>query len=255
MFGLKPKLPISEEDRQWVDEGFNRLARLLGRNRMLQAEMVLPDAEHFPDVYDKSEAAAEKMFLRICVYMQVDPSQIELEIFPDELKELKSMMPYWGTGKEGGAAGLYFHPEDEAKKIVVALKHSQLEEPMELAATITHELSHVILLGGGLMDRSVQDMEPLTDLTTVFLGMGIFNANCAVRFKQWQNDRKRGWSMSRLGYLSEEIFGYALAKFAHERGERAPKWTRHLATNPRSYFKKSAAWLEENETATRKPIG
>jgi hypothetical protein len=253
MFGLTPKLPISEQDRQWVDAGFMRLSRLLGRNRMLQTEIVLPDAEHFPDLYDKSEAAAEKMFLRICGYMQVHPGQINLEVFPDEIKELKSIMPYWGGDKEGGAAGLYFHPEDESKKIVVALKHSQLEDPMALAATIAHELSHVILLGGKLMERSIKDMEPLTDLTTVFLGMGIFNANCAVRFKQWQDNRKIGWSMKQQGYLPEEVFGYALARFAHERDERAPKWTKYLSTNLRSYFKKSVAWLEENEKV--KPIG
>ena len=72
MFSFKPKLPIFDEDRQWGDEGFNRLSRILGRNRMLQATAVQPDAEHFPDPYDKSNIAAEKMFLRICGYMQVD---------------------------------------------------------------------------------------------------------------------------------------------------------------------------------------
>ena len=55
MFGFKPKLPLSDEDRQWVDNGFNRLSRILGRNRMLEAEIILPDAEHFPDRYDKSD--------------------------------------------------------------------------------------------------------------------------------------------------------------------------------------------------------
>ena len=254
MFGFKPKLPVSDEDRQWVDEGFHRLSRILNRNRMLQATVVQPDAEHFPDPYDKTEAAAEKMFLRICGYMQVDPSRLELEFFPDELKEMKSLLPYWSSKKEGGAAGLYFHPEDESKKMVVALKQSQLDDPLALAATMAHELSHVILLGGGLMDHSLKDMEPMTDLTTVFLGMGIFNANCAVRFKQWQSDRMQGWSMRHLGYLPEEVFGYALARFAHERNERDPKWVKHLSTNLRSYFKKSAAWLQENARAAGKPI-
>jgi hypothetical protein len=37
MLGFKPKLPVSNEDRQWVDDGFHRLSRLLGRNRMLAA--------------------------------------------------------------------------------------------------------------------------------------------------------------------------------------------------------------------------
>jgi hypothetical protein len=255
MFGFKPKLPLSDEDRQWVDNGFSRLSRILGRNRMLQAKLVLPDAEHFPDHYDKSESAAEKMFLRICDYMQVDPSQIELEVFPDEIRELRTLLPYWRGSKEGGCAGLYVHPDDESSKMVVAIRHSQLDDPLALVATIAHELGHVILLGGGRMDHSTKDMEPMTDLLTVFLGFGIFNANCSARLLKWQNERKQGWSMKRLGYLPEEIFGYALARFAQERGERRPRWTAHLSTNVRSYFNKSAAWLESNEKISSQPIG
>ena len=253
MFGLKPKLPVSDEDRLWVDNGFNRLSRMLGRQRMLQAKLVLPDAEHFPDPYDKSESAAEKMFCRICGYMKVDRSLIDLEIFPDETEGLSQMLPYW-RGSHNGCAGLYVHPDDESKQMVVALRNSQLDDPLALVATLAHELGHVILLGGGLMEHSVKDMEPMTDLLTVFLGFGIFNANSAARFLKWQNDRKQGWSMSRLGYLPEEIYGYALARFAHDRGERRPKWVEHLSTNVRSYFKKSSAWLENNENASSKPI-
>jgi hypothetical protein len=61
--------------------------------------------------------------------------------------------------------------------------------------------------------------------------------------------------MQRLGYLPEEIYGYALARFAHERGERRPKWADYLSTNMRSYFKKSAEWLEYKERVSKQPIG
>ena len=82
---------------------------MLGRHRMLQAKLILPDAEHFPDPYDKSESAAEKMLCRICDYMNVDRSQIDLEtLFPDETEELKEMLPYW-KGSHNGCAGLYVH--------------------------------------------------------------------------------------------------------------------------------------------------
>jgi hypothetical protein len=53
--------------------------------------------------------------------------------------------------------------------------------------------------------------------------------------------------------MPEEIFGYALARFAHERGETRPHWTKHLSTNLQSYFKKSAAWLDGN-VISNKPI-
>jgi len=253
MFGLRAKLPVSDDERQWVERGFERLSHMLGHQRMLHVRVVLPDAEYFPDPWDKSEAAAEKMFCRICDFMKVRRSQIDFEVFPDEAAELSTLLPYW-RGNHGGCAGLYVHPEDESKRMVVALKKSQLEDPLTVVATLAHELGHVILLGGGFIDHDVKDMEPMTDLLTVFLGFGIFNANCAARFRQWQNDRKQGWSMQRLGYLPEEVYGYALAWFAQQRGEHRPEWTKHLSANVKTYFRKSAEWLEREQRAIGKTV-
>lgn len=251
---FRPSIPISEEDRQWVESGFDRLSRILGYHRMLEVSVILPDIEHFPDPYDKTSAAAEKMFSRICRYMKINRDIIDLEVFPDVTSELGKLLPYWSSD-HGGCAGIYFDPEDESKKMVVALRQSQMEDPLAVVATLAHELGHVILLGGGLLDRNTKDMEPLTDLLTVFLGFGIFNANCAARFRQWHADRKQGWSMQRLGYLPEEVYGYALARFAKERGEHRPRWAAHLSTNVRSYFKKSVAWLDYQKITSSKPIG
>jgi len=58
--------------------------------------------------------------------------------------------------------------------------------------------------------------------------------------------------MQRLGYLREEIYGYALARFARERGEAKPEWVKHLSTNVRVYYRRSHGWLKEN--AGPKPI-
>jgi hypothetical protein len=213
---------------------------------MLHAKVVLPDAEHFPDPYDRSITAAEKMFRRICEYMEVDRKRIDFEVFPDGTGELRELLPYWQSS-QGGCAGLYVHADGEKDRMVVALRHSQMEDPFVVVATLAHELGHVILLGGGLLEPGARDMEPLTDLLTVFLGFAIFNANCAARFRQWQNSHTQGWSMRRLGYLPEEIYGYALARFAQERREQRPSWASYLSTNVRSYFKSSSQWLQAED--------
>ena len=131
--------------------------------------------------------------------------------------------------------------------MVVAIRSTQLKDPLALVATLAHELGHVILLGGRLIDPKTPDHEPMTDLLTVFLGLGIFTANSAGRFKQFQDNRRQGWSMQRLGYLPEEVFGYALARFAAERGEQKSEWAKHLSTNVRAYFKQSRAWLIKHD--------
>lgn len=161
------------------------------------------------------------LFQRVCGYMQVDERRIDLEVFPDEANELSAVVPFWRADM-GGAAGLYISATDESR-LVIAVRSSKLNNPLAVVATMAHELAHVILLGGNLVDRESQDMEPLTDLTIVFLGLGIFTANAAAQFEQHQDGRSQGWSMQRLGYLSEQMYGYALVKFAFERGGKTAR--------------------------------
>jgi len=247
MFGFRPKLPVVDQDRQWVDDGFTRLEKILGRDRMLRATVILPTPEYFPDPYDKTPETAEMLFQRVCAYMEVERRSIDFEIFPDETEELQKILPYW-RGKSGGCAGLYTHDgpskdESSKRRMLVAVRSTQLKDPLSLVATLAHELGHVILLGGRLMEPQTPDHEPMTDLLTVFLGLGIFTANTAARFLQYQDENRQGWSMQRLGYLPEEVYGYALAKFAAARGEGRPKWVRHLSTNVRAYYKSSRAYV------------
>ena len=257
MFGFSPKLPISEEERQWIDDGFHRLKRMLGARRILEAPVVLPIAEHFPDPYDRTWASVEMLFQRVCGYMQVDRSTIELEVLTDGTRELKSLLPYW-RGDSAGCAGLYTHDQtstqgENAKGMVIAVSEAHFDDPLIVVATLAHELGHVILLGGGLIRPDVEDHEPLTDLLTVYLGLGVFTANSAARFRQYQHERRGGWSMRRLGYLPQEAFGYALAKFAAERGEIKPEWAKHLTPNVRAYYKSSRAWLAKLLTSENAP--
>jgi hypothetical protein len=263
VFGFSTKLPVSEEERQWVDEGFRRLEKLLGHRRLFEAKVILPTPEYFPDPYDESTRGVEALFKRVCSHMHVDRSRVQLEIFADETEELRSILPYW-QGSSGGCAGFFSHdptpssgPTGDEALMLVALRSTQLKDPLSLVATMAHELGHVILLGGGLMSPETADHEPLTDLLTVFLGFGAFTSSAARRFKQFQDERRYGWSLHRLGYLEEEVYGYALAKFADARQEEKPDWTKHLSTNVRSYFKRSQAWLTKNKfkVITAKPIG
>jgi hypothetical protein len=261
MLGFSPRLPINDDERLWVDQGFRRLETMLGRRRMLEAKVVLPTAEDFPDFYDKTASSAELLFRRVCGYMRVDRNRVELEIFPDETEQLRSMLPHW-SGQSSNCAGFYTDgnrsdSNEGETHMLVALRSTQLHDPMTLVATMAHELGHVILLGGGLMTAKTSDHEPMTDLLTVFLGLGMFTANSAARFKQFQDERRAGWSMNRLGYLSEEVYGYALARFAAERQESKPEWRKWLCTNVQAYFKRSLAWLAHNPdyTAIVKPIG
>lgn len=241
MFGFRAKLPVTDQEKEWIERSLERFCSLLGSRRMLQAQVLLPLPEHFPDFYDGSFTAVEQMLLRLCRHMGVDGSHIQLEIGVDEDAELKGVLPFWG-GSRDGWAGLYFHPTEDGR-ITIAVKETQVKAPDALIATLAHELGHVLLLNGNLIDAEAEDMEPLTDLITVFLGVGVFTANAAGRFQQHQDNYTQGWSMNRQGYLSEQMYGYALAKFGEYRGEKDPAWEKYLSTNVRAYCRQSRKWL------------
>jgi hypothetical protein len=83
----------------------------------------------------------------------------------------------------------------------------------------------------------------LTDLLTVYFGAGILTANAVFQFSQWQDGNVGGWNVSRQGYLSEPLFGYALACFSWYRGDVVAPWRRHLRENIAYYFDDSMHFL------------
>ena len=159
MFGFSAKLPVNADERQWIDEAFDRLKRMLGAQRMSEAYVVLPTAEHFPDPYDRTRASVEMLFERVCGYMQVHRSTIELEVLTDKTRELKDLLPYW-RGGSGGCAGLYTHDRSglqgqNATGMVIAVSEAHFDDPLIVVGTLAHELGHVILLGRGLIRPDV----------------------------------------------------------------------------------------------------
>lgn len=114
-----------------MDEGFARLETILGRSRLLEAKVILPDAEHFSDAFDGSDASVEKLINRICEYMQIDHARIKLEIFPDEADELRENS-LWSIHTDR-PAGIYFGHEsvmEEDGRVVIALNNSVLKDPI-----------------------------------------------------------------------------------------------------------------------------
>ncbi len=123
-----------------------------------------------------------------------------------------------------------------------------------MVATIAHELAHVILLGEGRLDPEYVDHESMADLLTVFYGLGIFNANSVFSFEQWTNNQAQGWRAERRGYLTEEMFGYALALFAYARNESKTEWSSFLNVNVRTYFKNGFKYLTKTGDTTVKRL-
>src|SRR5271154_4575071 len=116
MFGFsKPTLPVLQEEQEWIDRSFCRLASLLGSHRLLNATVMLPTAEHFPDPYDRSEVSLNCVSSRVAKAMHLDPEEIEVMLFETTHAATRSLAPFYSGSSPSTAGGLYLHnPEQRA---------------------------------------------------------------------------------------------------------------------------------------------
>ncbi|HET6249370.1 MAG TPA: hypothetical protein VFE47_16860 [Tepidisphaeraceae bacterium] len=223
--------------RQWIERRWRWLTDEFGSDVMIDAPNVLPSEEFFPDKYDRSDDAVRTLTRRVCQYMGVEASQIDLQFYNNLRRPY--LVNEAGDGI-GEAVGTY-HQGDS--RFVVRLERSAFEQPMALVATIAHELAHVRLLGEGRIGRDEFDNELLTDLTTVFMGMGIFRANSPgyhlARSAHWP-----GTDVPKPEYMTTPMYGYALAYRCWLREEPLPKWRRHLGPGVRAEFKQALRFLQ-----------
>ena len=231
-----PPEPLEPIARSWIEEHLTWLAEQFGKERLIQAPIIEPTPEFFPDRYDGSPDSARAMFERICGYMEVAPSLVDLQIF-DESNRL------WLVNDKGdylpGAAGTY---QEGEQAFVIRLEGDQLSSPTELAGTIAHELSHLRLMGENRCDPEAFDNELLTDLTATFFGFGIFLINAP---RHWPSQLSY-WpktNVRRPEYMTLPMFAYALALIAEVRFEENPKWLRHLYRDARSEFCAAQCYL------------
>ena len=243
MAWLTAKCPVSVQAERWIQDSLRWLLAEFGGDA-LNGEVLLPESVFPPGSFSGTEAGLRPLLQRLCTRVGVDIDAIQVDLSDDpDIPDLGPSSPI--VSQFSGAAG---HFQWDGGVPVVALRRHQLRDPVALAATLAHELAHVRLLTERRVDRTRKDHEQLTDLATVFFGLGVFTANAAFDFSKSQY----AWQTSRLGYLGEELFGYSLACYAHLRGEKDPSWARALDANPRAYLRKGLRYLSQRESS-RKP--
>jgi hypothetical protein len=237
MAWLAARCPVSAKAQGWIEDSLQWLREEFG-GAALNGEVVQPGSMFPPGSYSGTEADLHVALRRLCTRMSVKLDAIRVDLSDDpDVPELGPRVPI--VSQFSGAAG---HFQRDGDMFVVAVRRRQLRDQVALTATLAHELAHARLLGEQRIDPGRKDQEQLTDLTTVFFGLGVFTANAAFDFSQ----SEFGWKTSQLGYLGEALFGYALAYYAHLRGEEDPPWARALDTNPRVYMHKGLRFLRSD---------
>ncbi len=243
------KCPVDAETKEWIEESFNWLTGELSAETLLANVAVLPTPEYFPDPITGKPRDIRRFLERVCAYMDIDPKEVEIHIYSKAM-ELQAGRPV--SDQIGHPQFLY---KKQKGKFNLRLEAAQAAKAETLVAAIAHELAHVILIGENRLDRARADHEPMADLLTVFYGVGVFSGNCAFSLAQGRNAEYHAGPHFRNDYMTEEMYGYALALFAHARGEAKPAWARYINTNVRHYFKQGLKYLVKGGETKVNPIG
>ena len=130
---------------------------------------------------------------------------------------------------EGNTAFIHYNPQ-------------LLSKPENLVATFVHELAHFLIDDLGDPPGGAELHEHATDCAAVYLGFGVFLANGARNFAQFQDAGMHGWQSDASGYLSENALVTALAIFNRQYGFEASP-TPFLKDYLRNDYTKVASYI------------
>jgi hypothetical protein len=79
---FSPQCPLDTWEKTWAETRMRWLAQRLGIDRMLRADVILPTDDYFPDPYHGTAEDVRRLLDRLCVYLDIDPLKVELEVCP-----------------------------------------------------------------------------------------------------------------------------------------------------------------------------
>jgi hypothetical protein len=232
-----PKLPIDADELEWQLATFKWLGREFGPAG--NAPLVLPTPQTFPPTRRQGHGRIEDLFAAV-------KAAAGLADWPCELRPGAGERPAQvGTGlllRHLGApppCGTFMvEGEDGARRVVITYNPSLAGDTTAMIATFAHELGHYLMSTAKTAPPGGWELHELhTDIAAVYLGFGVFLANSARTFSQFQSAGEMGWSSRSQGYLSEGALVTATAIFSRLAGrdplEAAPWLKDYLRTDLR----------------------
>ena len=320
---IPPACPVGPAQRAWIEKSVRWCAEQFGEEVARRA-VAVPTLDFVPEQYVASDAQVRELFERVSGLMGVDAGRIDFALLDrledgsgNGLKSRSGGGPGSGPGSGPGGErrpspdpglGVGVGPDPPVRRTVgryrrrdlrlrllglklfwpgrgrIEVERGQAANPNMFVAIIAHELAHERLIGEGRVTTADPDHERLTDLLTVYFGLGVFTANAAWGFARSPRDRLhepepyaqepgatlpagaapvrpaavgagRGQGRVRLGYLTAQEYGYVLACYCRLRGETGmPRWSRYLQPRLRAILKQGLGFIAAEQQVSEMPI-
>lgn len=240
----KEQPSVTNPDKEWVEKCIYWFIEVFGFDHLERSPFLLPTLETFPYNNLTEPTQFEALFQQICTIWKVNPNEITVKIF-DDIKS-KQWTTWVLPESFNDAAGFFMQIEPlKEKKYEVQIAKSNYDNPQLLINILAHEIGHVKLIGGGYMNSTDADLEPFTDLATIFFGFGLILANSSLT----QHER---W-LRRTGYLPHQVIAYANAILCYITEQDANSYVQYLNLNTRAYFLNDYTYLvNTNDTILNK---
>ena len=212
MFGLfGPKLPIDEDELEFQHATLKWLQAEFGE--VGDAPLVLPTPAFFPPSARTGHDRIEDLFGHVKRAAEMADWPCTLRAGArDRPAQLGATLLLRHEGAPAPCGTFQVLAADGTPQVVITYNPALADDPTAMIATLAHELGHY------LMSTAVGDPpggwelhELHTDIAAVYLGFGLFMANSARSFQQFQDAGTMGWSSRTQGYLSEGALVTALA--------------------------------------------
>jgi hypothetical protein len=211
-----------------------QLISAMGSETFLAAPMIEPSDRWFPDRWTPDEAGVQHLLRRLLDYASLASLTLVLEIDQFSTPQGEVLL----DGRAGGHAGTaaWFAGIRDGT-CLFGVDTTQLADPVGLVGTLAHEVAHAYRHAQHLRIADPAIDEPLTDLTTVYLGFGILTANASQRYRSGRSGPGGSWySRAEGGYLGMQALSYLLAAQVIARGTAPKSIARTLSPNQRACF-------------------
>lgn len=251
---------LPPEDRQeWILDTFAEWIQKCGYESFVSAPILIPTSDYFPMTWSYETDDIGSLLSRIMSYAGLSRFDILLQLYRTHslIDWTQEGRPFesWHEGAAGWFAGV------KGNRFLFGVDVEQVSEPEELIAVLCHEVAHAYRQHHKLEHDDRQEDEEQTDLTTVFLGMGIFTTNCSLQFRSGSLGGSsldgHMWSHRTVGYLSPKAFSFAMAVQWVVRGlskAEQQKLLAFLETNQRSYVLSACKYLAPKRTELLKRL-
>lgn len=229
----------SVEERKWLGRYLRKLIEKMGAERFLCAPILLPSPRYFPDRWNGEVADVHRLTQRLMHHAGLGDLGFTLSGFDDGSSEIfDSGTAGWYAGQLEGCCFFGVHAD-------------QLEDPEKAIGVMAHEVAHAFRDHHKLMRRDARDREELlTDLTTIYLGFGVFTTNNTDRYRSSGGYGYQEWSNSAAGYLPPPAMAWLLALQAAARGDRKEMdaIARELEPNQQAQFRDAIEEIENDSS-------